>query len=320
MTALSKFGFQSLPVLCVCLMASQAQALGERVDKSVEVVSTGTVSVSVPRGELRITGWDEPEVRLQGTLDSETGELIFRSEGDLTRIHVVTPDALNHGTASQLTLRVPKRSHLSVEGGSTDIKIHFAQAGLEVTTASGDIEVQDGSGDITVKSASGDLEVERHLGNANLHTVSGEVDIEELEGDLLVNAASGDIEAEATAAHVELNSASGEIELVNHGVCEQADIQTVSGDMDLSLNPSADAKLTMTSASGDVTLKLPEATQAQFELNTHASGDISNELTDDRVSGKETLGQNLAFRMGDGGAQVQLTSQTGDLRLRKREP
>ncbi len=134
---------------------------------------------------------------------------------------------------------------------------------VAVHTASGDISVADISGPITLNSASGDLRTRHTDGEINAHTSSGDLLIEGVTGRVTARTISGD--ARVTAAHldaIDLHSVSGDI-LVHaalHGDAS-SQLQSVSGDVRLSLSPEQGAEpsvtLTLKSISGDATVAAP---------------------------------------------------------------
>ena len=75
-------------LMLTLLSAKTVKATGDAVDATKAVKPDGDVDIRVVRGEVDIIGWDQPEVRVVGTLDEATKAFIFEVDGDETRIFV----------------------------------------------------------------------------------------------------------------------------------------------------------------------------------------------------------------------------------------
>ena len=80
-----------LLVIYACLSCLTARA-GEQVDESRSIPGDAIVSIGVTRGEVRISGWDEPRVSVKGELDDLAEALVFEVTGRDVWIKVVLPN------------------------------------------------------------------------------------------------------------------------------------------------------------------------------------------------------------------------------------
>ncbi len=186
----------------------------------------------------------------------------------------------DQSTAGQVSLKV----RYPREGGNYDASVRFiveVPAGARyvynsLSTASGDISIENAAGDFNVKSASGDISVTR------------------VEGTVNASAASGDIKVLGASGVVSANTASGDVEVELDRVADQGEFK-------------------FTSASGDVTVKVPAQFNAQVEMST-ASGSVKTDFPL-KVEDREGPGQKAAGTLGSGALKVKLSSASGDVRL-----
>ena len=105
---------------------------------------------------------------------------------------------------------------------------------------------------------------------------------------------SGTITITRAKNQVNAQTVSGDV-TVSGADLEQLSLRSVSGDIGFEGSVGRDAKVRISNHSGDVTLKIPAATSAEFELITR-SGSIHNTLTNDHS-------RNLVMGGGRNGVQ-----------------
>ena len=128
-------------------------------------------------------------------------------------------------------------------------------------------------------------------------SVSGNVDIVGAQGDVRAGAVSGDIRLERLrAASVDARSVSGEI---------SASIESLSGSGALSFK----------SVSGDVKLELPRSLDADLSMSS-VSGQLDSDFQMTLGGGSRASRRRIEARIGRGGRELNLTTVSGDVRLR----
>ncbi len=197
----------------------------------------------------------------------------FREGRDANLIEIVDESA---GNSVALSVRYPQEGR---HEGSVRFEVQVPRGGNfkfdSLKNASGDIEISDVTGDVSAKTASGDMTVKQVQGTVNVSTASGNVHVSDVAG--LVSA------------------------------------RTASGNVDVSLTRvEGNGQLSFSSASGDVTVRVPALINAEVELST-ASGSANSDFplnVDEREHGKRLYG-----RIGSGAVPLKISTASGDVRL-----
>lgn len=128
---------------------------------------------------------------------------------------------------------------------------------------------------------------------------------------------SGDVRMVGAQGRVRANSVSGDVHLERLRA-SSVTAHSVSGDIDASIEAlTGDGDLSFTTVSGDVTLELPRDLNADLSMRS-----VSGELNSDfQVTLKMTLNgrmdrRSLLARIGQGGRALEVTTVSGDVRLK----
>ena len=275
------------------------------LDQAWRVASDAQIEVDNVRGSVVVTGWDQPQVKLTGSLGAgskleisgDDQHLVLRVGG--VRTGWFGGNGPDHD--SDLVLNVPRSVALKVGVVSADATVSgVAGKSLDVDGVSGKLVLASGAPEIDINSVSGDVTFVASSVNATAHahlqTVSGNIDASKLGG------------------RIKLETVSGEI-ILDGGQVQELETGTVSGDARLQLVPAEHAHLSLESLSGGIRLQLPAALSAHVEAKTF-SGNVSSDYG--KVQHKERgPGSSLDARVGDGDAQINAQSFSGDIEFRR---
>jgi DUF4097 and DUF4098 domain-containing protein YvlB len=151
-------------------------------------------------------------------------------------------------------LTVPENCDVEFSTASGDIEVSGPVGEVEASTASGDIELNDVNGDVEVATASGDVTIVDGDGNLEISTASGDVDGKGVAGEINISTASGEIEISDSKGIFELSCASGEITADGVTIDGESSFSTASGSVKVVLAETSEYDMTLSAASGDVTL------------------------------------------------------------------
>lgn len=246
-----------------------------------------TVDIEVAAGGVRVTAADGDEtiVDVRPRDAARPGDV---SAAEQTRVEfrhhrliVKTPMPwimLGRRASVDIDVTVPTGSRLNAAVASATFHADGHYADCRLSTASGDMTIESLQGDLRADSASGQLSVQRAVGTMSAATASGGVVVGELHGQLTFQTASGRLSVDRLHGNVKAQSASGGV-TVRSAVEGAVNVQT---------------------ASGELTVGIPEGTAAQLDLRTR-SGAVTNTLqsTEGPVDGDRTLTIHARTASGD---------------------
>ena len=290
----------TLLTLSLSLLLPLGATADQPVDRTVPATGGGTVEIENISGSITVEGWDQGEVRVTGTLGDDVETLKVESKGDRTTIEVKLPEGNHQGNkefSADLVIQVPRDS---------DIQTHLVSSSATVSGVYGDLELQTVSGSIKVHGEPRELEIQ---------TVSGDIYADVRTDEVELETVNGGVELQGNFQEVSINAVSSDLQLAL-GTVERAALQTVSGNLVVSADPGANARLEIQAHSGDVKLTLPGGLSADFDINTF-SGDIENDFGPAAQRTSEYApGKSLDFSTG-GGARVEVQGFSGDIHLIK---
>lgn len=274
-----------------------------------EVTPPARVTLTNPRGEIRVVGWDRPVVAIRAVklLDNPT------------RLRATRVVAEAHGNEIVVRTITDQISRLIESGVLQGVAADVIQAIADLvsigTPAPVAYEVQvPHQTDLEINGVSCQVRVDGVAGTAHVRTVSGEIRLHDLRGDLDVNSVSGDQDARNLSGRATANSVSGRIELA--GSVTDLRAKSVSGGVTYagSLDPSG--HYLFNTVSGSVNLEIPPDSRADFSaqgVNLNVHPDLPQiHGQSNRAPGRSQW----SAEMNGGGAPVRFQTVSGDLRIR----
>lgn len=269
------------------------------VDQRAAVAADARIDISSPRGTLRITGWDQPELAISGTLGTHAKRVDVT--GDEHHRSVTVEFGTGFFTTREdtvLDIHVPHTAVLAIDIASADVAVTAVDGSpLTVKGSSGDVKLDTNAARVVVESASGDVDVRGRAADTTIHTASGDIKIHGIGGKLQLRSRSGDIEG-VLADYTDV------------------DARTTSGDVDLGGTPAAGSRMAIATTSGDVDLALPAGMPARITATT-SSGEIRSDfgIVAPSAGGDR---RSLAATVGTGTDPVDIRTTSGDIEIRRR--
>jgi len=282
-------------LITLCALVPLAAWSGDSIDQNWPVDADVRISVENIVGEIEIKGWDRNEVQLTGELGDSVDELEIDESRSYLQIAVINRDQRNIDE-TVLILRVPEGANIEAIAVSADIEISgLDNDKLTAASVSGDVEVQAKSQWVSLESVSGDVSFSGETPRIAAESVSGDVELSGLSGDVEATTVSGDMELQA-------------------GEMDSGKFETVSGDIQISAELSANGRISAESMSGDVVITLPASQSGLFKAQS-----FSGRITTDFGSvshAKHGPGSHLKHAAGKDGAEIRLESFSGNIKLR----
>lgn len=262
-----------------------------QTDKTVPVARGSRLAISNDAGEVVVRTWDRDSLRVQAIHSPRTTVDIQ------TSANLVSVRARSSGPQASVDydITAPAWLPIRVSGQFLYIGIEGAQNEVSAETVRGDIVVRGGSGTVSAKSIHGEIIVEDAKGRINLSSVN--------EG-IRITGASGEITAETTNGDIVLTKVEA----------KSLDLATVNGDIRYDGTLVSGGQYRMVTHNGDITVAVPENTNATFTVRTY-NGDFQSSLGTKPV-GEIRRGRRVTYSLGNGGADVELESFGGTIRLR----
>ena len=286
--------------------------------KTVPLSAGGTVSVNNISGRIRITSWDEDQVKIDAVketerdqdlsmadiqVDASPGSVVIRTT--YTAGPRMNPRRMSGGISVNYDIKVPRTAQLSpLISISGDIEVIGPVAMVVARSTSGSVSASQVTGGAQVTSTSGDVTVRKTGGVLVARSVSGNVVVEDVDSQATVTSQSGDVTLRGAKADTATNSHSGAVRVER--VAGRATARSFSGGV------------TVTDVGGDVTAEsmsdqLTIQTVRGRVVATTSSGEIvvrgaQNGVRAVSVSGSITLFSSKG--------RIDLTSTSADLQLR----
>ncbi len=282
-----------MPMSLLLILGAQS-VFATTLDQLSSFREDGSIRVAIPCGSLRVEGWQKATARLTGEVEGAESQLSFVVDGSTLRLETRHGDD-EDSVCADLLLQVPASARLQVE---------LQSASLVVEGMAGRLDLQSSSGDIVLDAAPSQARVE---------TISGDIELKGAAEDLEIGSVSGNLELNGgPLKRVEAETVSGDIE-ISGGPLYNLEAESVSGDIDMKATLAAAASLELDSHSGDVNLSLPPSISAAFKLRSF-SGDLK--VAEQRISRSGFgPGTSMDFVRGDGNAQVDVETFSGDVKV-----
>jgi Putative adhesin len=282
-----------LLAICATVSAQERGTRKPQTDRTVTVTKGARLSVNNDAGEVVLRTWDRDSVRVQASHNART-TIDIQTAGNIVTIRSRAGGGPAGGVDYEIT--APVWLPVKVSGQFLYIGIEGAQNEISAETVRGDIVVKGGSGSVTAKSIQGEVIVEDAKGRINASSVNEGIRITGAVGDVTAESTNGDIILEKIEA-------------------KSLEVTTVNGDIRYEGSIGPGGLYRFSTHNGDITLTVPEATNATFTVRTY-NGDFQSNLATKRV-GEGRRGQRATYTLGTGGAEVELESFGGTVRLRR---
>jgi Putative adhesin len=283
-------------LLALAVPLASAQERGRRTpqtDRTVTVSKGARLSVSNDAGEVILRTWEKDSLRVQA-VHSARVTIDIQSTANIVTVRSRSSGGPVGGVDYEIT--APAWLPVKVSGQFLYIGIEGAQNEVSAETVRGDIVVKGGSGIVTAKSIEGEVIVEDAKGRINASSVN--------EG-IRITGGIGDVTAESTNGDIALSKVDA----------RSLDVSTVNGDIRYEGSVSASGPYRLSTHNGDITMIVPETTNATFSVRTY-NGDFHSNLPTKTV-GEVRRGRRATYTLGNGGAEIELESFGGTIRLRR---
>lgn len=280
----------------VALVCAQ-QALAESIERRAAADLRGEVEIVNVAGSVEVRGWDRAEVQVNADLGSGVERLDFVRNKERTIIKVVLPSGRRSSANTELVVRIPQQSSLSINTVSAEQTIRDVHGPQRLQAVSGNIETEVWS-EIEAKTVSGEINAKGRSGA----------------GGARVTSVSGNVQLDNTGPELDLNTVSGEMN-VQLKELQRARIRTTNGDLELVATLVPDGRIDAEAVNGDINVYLRGKLNAEFDIETF-NGEIDNCFGKKPQRTREYgPGNELRFKEGSGSARVRIKTLNGGVEV-----
>jgi len=272
--------------------AQERERRAPRTDRMVNVSRGVRLSVVNDAGEVIVRTWNRDALRIRANHDERVA-IDVQSNASLVAVRSRPP---GRRAAVDYEITAPSWLPVRISGQFVYIGIEGAENEVSAETVRGNIVIKGGSGSVTAKTIHGEIIVEDAKGRITLNSVN--------EG-IRVTGGTGDVTAETTNGDITLSKVQA----------RTVDLSTVNGDLRYEGPLSSGGRYRFATHNGDITLAIPDDAGATFTVRTY-NGEFQTSLPA-RTVGEIRRGRRATYVLGDGGAEVDLESFGGTIRVRK---
>lgn len=260
------------------------------VDTTFAVRRGERLVLRVPEGEVRVDTGPEGVVRVVADSDPDDRRrrALPRIRRDGEQVEIRLPSERD-----DWRLSIP--AWLPVELVGREVDVELVGLGAEVVARSGD----------------GEIEAREVTGRLDLYAVRGDIRVADSEGELQLRTGDGEIQLERVGGRVTAETTDGDVQMRSMRA-EAVQARTVDGDVTFEGRLVPGGRYELGTHDGDVVVALAPDAGARVEVTTY-HGDLEPGFPvtiDGFRSGEPTV-----FTVGDGSAELILSSFSGDVRL-----
>jgi len=284
-------------IALACALTAQAeprQTRAPQTDQTVPVSRGARLAIDNYAGEVVIHAWDKDAIRVQARHNGRA-KVNIRTDANTVTIGATTVNSPSGSVDYDIT--APAWLPMKIEGQFDFVTVDGIQGDIDVTTVRGDI-------------------VLKNIGSAAVRTVEGAIQLDGARGKVSLNSVNEDIKANGASGEFVADTTNGDISLTRMESAN-AEVTTVSGDIEYEGSLADKGHYTFTSHSGDVKLIIPASANATFNVRTY-SGEFSSSLPVKGPNPSEVhQGKRATYTLGNGSADVEMESFSGDIMLRR---
>jgi len=265
-----------------------------QTDETVAVQKGTRLNVNNFAGEVILKTWDKDSLHVVARHQPRGRVNIRQVTGGVN----ITSSGSMGPSSVDYEITAPAWMPVRIEGTYNFVTIDGAQAEVYASTVRGDVIIRGGTGVITAKSVEGEVDIQGARGKVNVSSVNEKIRIADTSGEIVAEAVNGNI----TMTGIESKS---------------VDASTVNGDVVYEGKVVDGGHYAFNTHNGDITLGLPDTTNATLSLRTY-QGSVSSDFTlagFDRNMAQR--GRRVTATLGNGSADVSLETFGGGIRLRK---
>jgi hypothetical protein len=279
--------------LALLIVAALTQSV--TTDTTIRVRPGMRLYVAAAAGSMVVRSWDREDVRIVAVRPREVELAIDTARGSLNireRVRGKRSDGV------QYHITVPRTMPLALGRGDVDVDVAGTDGEIVATVRDGTVSVDGGRGLIALHTAHGAISIANARGRISARTLNSNIRIADSGGEIDVEGSDGDVTLERIDA-------------------ERVDVSTVDGRIAYDGQLKADGRYTFATHDQGVRLSIPANSGATITTATVA-GRVESDFP---FTSRKDMGKGrFSFAVGNGSAQVSLSSFEGVIEVRRKGP
>ncbi len=280
-------------------------------EKSIQTEAKVSVSLCVSEGNVRINGWERNEIRAFVNGGSKVGFKVLQKKQNPVWVKVLGFDPSTDSepgldeclSGAEIELDVPRGAVVALKSGQSQITIGSI-AKVSVENVGGDISLNNIAGGIAAKTYEGDVMVEKSAGAMSLFSTTG-------------NIVAFEVEPSEVGDVFKATTRSGAVTLQSIGHA-QIDAGSTSGSIRFTGEFTGGGQYNFSTNNGSILLSVPENSSCRINAN-FGFGAFQSEITlKDVQKAPGAQVQKLTALLGAGDANLNLTTYSGAIRIKKK--
>ncbi|HWP85883.1 MAG TPA: hypothetical protein VNN17_11870, partial [Terriglobia bacterium] len=150
------------------------------------------------RGDVRIEGWDQLLIELEGRPGSEAVDVTIAGGEQQVSVQVhPRRDASAKDARMDFTVRVPRQAAVRIDSERGQVVVKNLEGSLAIEGVSTAVSVSQARGQITIRTVDGPIQIHSATGSINADSISGDLRFVQVNGpELVANTNSGTIRYE----------------------------------------------------------------------------------------------------------------------------
>ncbi len=322
--------------------------------QSQAIPANASIEIDNSRGDVSVNAGTEPQILVQAhqvayANSDDEAQKIFDAEKAAVTVSggavLVKANANDHGRVN-LSVTVPAGARVTVNSTHGDVTATGLNAGLTISASHGDARASGITGpvvahfggnkhDFAVHDVNGNVTADGNYGDFTLSGIKGSIAFNgDIFGDTHIEDVTGSVSLRTSVTNIDLASLPGDLTLDSDNLhlnqatgtvrvttrSKDVDLNQIYGDIyvenragTVSIAPAGAYGIDARNGKGDVEITLPPNGAGSVEGHTR-NGDIVTEFGL-AVTGDQN--KTVTGRIGAGGAKIYLSTDNGDLRLKR---
>ena len=248
-----------------------------------------------------------------GRLSTEFVYAITNSgPGEQSRFRIAA--SFNRRFKASLSIRVPRRSQVSVENRNGNVTMQGLSGNQEIANRFGDVEIHNISGMVKIKNQNGSVRVEDIGDSVTISNSFGPINAANVRGELKINGRNNEIEIDHVDKDIDAESAFQNVTIRDPKAAVK--VSSRNGEVSIRLLQPPAGELSISSQFGNVNIDLPAS--SAFSAEAHSRyGSIYSDFPELHTT-SQRADSALSGQVGSGGPAIKVESRNGEIRFSKK--